>query len=97
MDSKKKRSSRTQMSYRKKQTGRMVINETSAAALPLTRFRGLARVPDIRIRVPSSTGMSGVAHPCPNLFDHIDWKSKKRSTCPQMSCFPPKISVESKK
>ena len=33
----------------------------------------------------------------PRLFDHTDWNSKKRSTRPQMSCFPLKISVESKK
>ena len=31
------------------------------------------------------------------LFDHTDWKSKKRSTSPQMSCFPLKISLGSKK
>ena len=23
----------------------------------------------------------------PRLFDQTDWKSKKRSLCPQMSCF----------
>ena len=42
----------------------MLISETSAAALPLTRFRGLARVPSIRIRERSSVRVPGVAHPC---------------------------------
>ena len=36
----------------KKRKGRMLINETSGATLPLTLFRGLARVSDIRARVP---------------------------------------------
>ena len=39
----------------------MLVNEASAAAaFPLTRFRGLTRVPEKRARVP------GVAHPCPS-------------------------------
>ena len=33
----------------------------------------------------------------PGLFDHTDWKSKKRSARPQMSLFSLKMSVESKK
>ena len=50
----------------KKYKSRMLISETSAAAIPLTRFRGLARVPDIRAGVPSSARVPGVvpgAHP----------------------------------
>ena len=39
----------------------MLVSETSAAALPLTCIRGLARVPEKRARVPS------VAHPWPNM------------------------------
>ena len=33
----------------------------------------------------------------PRLFDHADWKNKKRSSRPQMFCFPLKVSVKSKK
>ena len=44
-----KMSLRSQMSY-KKFKGHMLVSETSAAAFPLARFHGLARV-------------SGVAHP----------------------------------
>ena len=47
----------------------MLVSETSAAAFPLTRFRGLARVPEKQARVPSSARVPGVAHPCPRLFD----------------------------
>ena len=36
----------------------MLVSETFAAAFPLTRFRGLARVPE-------SARVAGVAHPCP--------------------------------
>ena len=43
----------------------MLISETSAAPLPLTRFRGLACVPEIRAREPSSARVPGVAHPWP--------------------------------
>ena len=43
---------------RKKLKGHMLVSETSAAALPLTGFRDLARV-------PSSARMPGVAHPWP--------------------------------
>ena len=45
----------------------MLISGTSAAALPLTRFRGLARVPEKRPRVPSSVHVPGAAHPCPRV------------------------------
>ena len=41
----------------------MFICKTFAAALPLTRFRGLARVPEIRARVPRSARVGEVAHP----------------------------------
>ena len=54
--------------------GHTLVSETSAAAFPLIRFRDLARVPEKRARVPR---VPGVAHPCPGLFDHTDWKSKK--------------------
>ena len=39
----------------------MLFSETSTAASPLARFRGLARVPEKPTRVP------GVAHPCPRM------------------------------
>ena len=55
------------MSYKKEQKDRMLISETSAA-LPFTRFRGLARVPDIRANVPSSACVPGVAHFCSTLM-----------------------------
>ena len=42
----------------------MLVCETFAAAFPLARFRGLARVPEKRARVPSSARVPGVAHPC---------------------------------
>ena len=41
----------------------MLFSETSAAALPLTRFHGLAQVPEKQARVPSSAREPGVAHP----------------------------------
>ena len=41
----------------------MLSGETPAAALPLARFRGLARVPKIRAGVPSLARVPGVAHP----------------------------------
>ena len=41
----------------------MFISKTSAATLPLTRFRGLAREPEIRARVQSSARVRRVAHP----------------------------------
>ena len=44
----------------------MLVSETSAAALPLTRFRGLARVPEKRARVSSATCVPWVAHPLPS-------------------------------
>ena len=43
----------------------MLVSETFAAAFPLTRFRGLARMPQKRARVPSSACVPGVAHPWP--------------------------------
>ena len=46
---------RPQMSYEKFK-GYMLVSETSAAAFPLTRFHGLARV-------PSSARVPGVARP----------------------------------
>ena len=39
----------------------MLISETFAAALPLTRFRGIARVPEKRARVSSSARVPVVA------------------------------------
>ena len=45
----------------KNSLNRMLISESSAAALPSTRFRGLARVPEIRASVPSSARVPGVA------------------------------------
>ena len=41
----------------------MLVSDTSAAALPLPLFNGLARVPEKRARVPSSAHVPGVAHP----------------------------------
>ena len=46
----------------------MLVSKTSAAAVPLTRFRGLARVPQKRACVPSLARVPGVAHPCYNLL-----------------------------
>ena len=43
---------------KKKERGRVLIRKTSAAALPLTRFHGLAYVPEIRARVPISARQS---------------------------------------
>ena len=41
----------------------MLVSETSAAAFPLARFRGLARVPEKRARVPRSIGTRARGHP----------------------------------
>ena len=43
----------------------MLIGETFAAAVPLTRFRGLARVLEKRACMPSSERVPGVVHPLP--------------------------------
>ena len=51
---------------KKKYKGHMLVSETSAAAVfPLTRFRGLARL-------PSSAKVPEVAYPCLKLFDQWD-------------------------
>ena len=44
----------------------MLVRKTSTATLPLTRFRGLARVPEKRARVP------GVAHPRSRQLEAIN-------------------------
>ena len=62
------------MSYIKKLNGLMLVSETSVAAFPLTRFSNLARVPEKRVRVPSSPRVPGVAHhPCPRPKKEETW------------------------
>ena len=43
----------------------MLVSKTSAAAFPLTRFRGLARLPQKRACMPSLARVPGVAHSWP--------------------------------
>ena len=54
---------------KRKKKGCVLISETFAAVLALTRFCSLARAPEKRARVPSSARVPGVAHPCSRLFD----------------------------
>ena len=49
---------------RKKKEDHVLVSETSAAVFLLTHFRGLARVPQKRARVPNLARAPGVAHPC---------------------------------
>ena len=53
----------------------MLISETSASALPLTRFLGLARVPDIPAGVPSSARVAGVALLWTRQFEYLGCKN----------------------
>ena len=65
-----------------------VIKFANVQLLSPKKLKGhMACVPEKRACVP------GVAHPCPMLFDHTDWKSKKRSSRPQMSYFTENIDV----
>ena len=48
----------------------MLVSKTSAAAFPLTCFRGLARVPQKRACVPTLARVPEVARPCSILQAH---------------------------
>ena len=50
----------------------MMVSETSAAAFPLARFCGLARVPEKRARVTSSARVLGGAHSCTRVLTFFE-------------------------
>ena len=54
----------------------MLISESSAAALPLTRFCALAREPDIRAGVPSLARVPGDTLLWIRQFVHLGCKNE---------------------
>ena len=64
----------------------MLVNETSAAAFPLTRFRDLACVPEKRARVPSSARVPGFAHPSSSYPLFLNFCSAADFDKPCLTC-----------